>query len=399
MRKRPRSTHTRGRRYTGQTPELLIKQEKARRSNISLDELRLTFLAGSLGQGGAERQSYYILRALKEAGTQVQVLCLTRGEYWEAPIKALGVPITWVGEPESRLRRLWRIVQWVRRERPDIIQSQLYYTNLYATVAARLTGAREIGAIRSNVFSELEQGGPLLGRLSLHLPRHLAVNSRMSIRNAQTIGIAPEQLCFLANVVDADAFTPSPQAEEGPFRILMVGRLVQLKRHDRLIEALARLRKQTHREVRGIIVGGEREGENLRPALEKQAHALGISPRELEFQGEVADMKSVYQNADCFLLTSDWEGTPNVVLEAMASGLPVVATRVGGVPDLIDDGVTGFLVDPGDITALTDRLRMLAEDTALRRQLGRQARAFILANHALQKLPQFLGTLYNTVLS
>lgn len=367
---------------------------------VDLSQLSVCFIAGSLGQGGAERQLYYMLRALKAEGTRLHVLCLSQGEFWEAPIRALGVPVTWVGASASKLGRLGRIVQWVRREQPDIVQSQLFYTNLYATAAARFAGAYEIGAIRNNLTSELGQGGRLLGYLSLHLPRFLAANSRLAIRNAQAAGVSAARLHFLANVVDTEYFTPPLQAsQEGPFRILTVGRLVRQKRLDRFIDVLATLRQQSRCEVRGIIVGGERRDRTLRLALEKQGRESGVFPGVLEFRGEVADMRSVYQEADCLLLTSDWEGTPNVVLEAMAAGLPVIGTRVGGVPDLVEDGTSGYLVDHVDKKGLVAHLKALAEDRSVGERLGKQARQFVHVNHALHRLPQSLESLYSVVIS
>jgi glycosyltransferase involved in cell wall biosynthesis len=107
----------------------------------------------------------------------------------------------------------------------------------------------------------------------------------------------------------------------------------------------------------------------------------------------------VYQESDVCVLTSDEEGTPNVLLEAMACGLPVVATRVGGVPDIIRHNENGFLVDRADTGEMVDSLLKLVNNPALREEMGSRARSFIEVNHSLQRLPLYLENLYRIALS
>src|SRR5262245_10008242 len=98
---------------------------------FDLSRLTISFLAGTLGQGGAERQLFYSLRTLKESGAHPQLFCLTRGEFWEEPIRDLGVPIRWIGKHQSRAVRLACLIDSLRKDRPMIIQSQHFYTNIY----------------------------------------------------------------------------------------------------------------------------------------------------------------------------------------------------------------------------------------------------------------------------
>ena len=132
---------------------------------------KITFVAGTLGQGGAERQLFYILKALRQHQVEVRLLCLTQREFWETRIQDLGVSVTWAGESSSRLMRLRRILSELRQHRPDVLQSQHFYTNLYVALAARALGLREVGAVRNDVFSEIADGGRLLGRFSGRNPR------------------------------------------------------------------------------------------------------------------------------------------------------------------------------------------------------------------------------------
>src|SRR5215468_4676354 len=101
-----------------------------------LSQRRICYLAGTLGQGGAERQLFYAVQALRQNGAGVRVLSLEAGGFWETPIKDLGVPVTCVGEGGSRFKRVMRIVKLLREEPADILQSQHFYANAYAAVAA-----------------------------------------------------------------------------------------------------------------------------------------------------------------------------------------------------------------------------------------------------------------------
>jgi glycosyltransferase involved in cell wall biosynthesis len=360
-----------------------------------LANLKICFIAGTLGQGGAERQLFCILKALRQSGARPHLLCLTQGEFWEKRIRELGVEITWVGQSGSRWMRLRRIMAELRKYRPAIFQSQHFYTNLYTVAAARLLAVREVGAMRNDGISEVQANGFVLGHLSLRAPRVIAANSRAAIRNAIELGVPSTRLHFLPNVLDITQFKPFQRHNGGPIRLVSVGRLVQQKRFDRLLSLLARLRQQLSIPVTAKIVG---DGP-LRPRLERKAAELGLWPDVVSFAGAVADINAVYQDADIFVLTSDWEGTPNVLLEAMASGLPVVATRVGGVPDIVEHGETGYLADPEDEASLAEALSALIGDAKLRRKRGLCAREYVAAHHSANQLPKYLSQLYEVTLS
>jgi glycosyltransferase involved in cell wall biosynthesis len=362
---------------------------------INFEALKICFLAGTLGQGGAERQLFYLLKSLRECGAQPQLLSLTEGEYWEAPIRALGVPITWVGQAEGRMQRAWRIINELRRRPADIFQSQHFYTNLYAVAAARATNKREIGALRSDTLSEVKSHA-LTGKLSLKAPRCLAANSRAAIRNAVSLGVRAENLFLLPNVVDNDAFRPAPRRQPGQITLLAAaGRLTSEKRVDRFLSLLARLRATAGHHIRGLIVG---EGP-LRESLRRQAMERNLSPEAVEFRDRQQQMAPVYAESDILVMTSDFEGTPNVILEAMAAGLPTVANKVGGIPEIVEHGKTGFLAEDYDEEQMIELLRPLIASEAARARIGQSARQYIEANHALARLPQYLSDLYQPILA
>ena len=369
------------------------------RGPVHLRSLRVAFIAGTLGQGGAERQLYYIVCALRRAGANVRLFCLTRDEFWENRIRDLGVEVEYVGRSESRTARLATIVSSLRKFGPELIQSQHFYTNLYAGVAGRLLGVQEIGAIRNDVVSEVRANGRFLGSLSLRLPRNIAANSRLGISNARSLGVDSSRLHFLPNVVDTEHFQPQQKSKSSPLRLLVVGRLVEQKRMDRFVEVLARLNSEFPGKFTATIVGAG----SLRDTLEVQRNALGLSSKVLTFVGAAADMRSYYQQSDVLVLTSEWEGTPNVLLEAMASGLAVVSTKVGGVADIVTHNVTGMLVEATEkaaiVAAFCDLLERLSSNHMLRGDLSERARQFVVEHHSIDALPEKLGALYQTVLT
>jgi glycosyltransferase involved in cell wall biosynthesis len=191
--------------------------------------------------------------------------------------------------------------------------------------------------------------------------------------------------------VDPSAYDiPDRDGRHGPLHVLCVGRLVADKGHGMLLDALATLRDQGV-EVRTTFAGDGPE----RGALERQAAQLRLGAG-ISFVGVVSQerLRDLYSAADVFCLPSFAEGVPVVLMEAMATGLPVVSTRVAGIPELVDDGVSGELVPPGRPEAIASAIRGLAADPDRRAVLGRAARAKIAAEYDVRGWVAALHDLY-----
>ncbi|MBL9168120.1 MAG: glycosyltransferase [Verrucomicrobiales bacterium] len=362
---------------------------------MQLSSLKICILAAGLGRGGAERQLYYLLSALQQSGAAVRLLSFTSNDFWEGRIRELGVPITPLVERPSKLGRLMSLVKILRRESPDVFQSQHFYTGAYVGLVSRLLGIPGIGALRSNGVMEVKDSGSVAGWLSLRGPKIIAANSKQAIRYAESSGLRSDRLFFLPNVVDTSVLRPADSPSGGPIRLVAVGTLHQCKRFDRFLEILARLRGSVGDRVTGLIVG---DGP-LRGQLEEQASRLGLMPGGVEFRGSVSNVAPVFREAQIAVLTSEYEGTPNVLLEAMATGLPVVASRVGGVPEIVVEGQNGFLVEAEDLGGFVNQLTRLIQEPSLRTHMGNTARAYVESHHSLNALPPKLTALYSLAVS
>jgi glycosyltransferase involved in cell wall biosynthesis len=361
---------------------------------LDLSKLKICYLAGTLGQGGAERQLFYAIQALRQNGAAVRVLSLDRGAFWEAPIKELGASVTWVGQARSRFNRVCRIVKSLRNEPADILQSQHFFANAYSSLSALFLNCKAIGALRSNGRFDLSQCGNIGGRINLHFPKILAANSRSSIQYAIQHRVPLSRLFFLPNVVDTDQFKPAADVPQGPITLLTAGRLTREKRFDRFISLVHQLRDTRGLNLRGWIAGPTRGDQDLRPDLERQAAELGLRSDALRFLGSIPDMYSIYQQATIFVLTSEHEGTPNVLLEAMAAGLPVVATNAGGIPEIVQNGRTGFLAAQDKADELSSAIVTLVQNPGVAKEMGARGRAYVEKTHSVHQLSAHLHDLY-----
>jgi glycosyltransferase involved in cell wall biosynthesis len=171
-----------------------------------------------------------------------------------------------------------------------------------------------------------------------------------------------------------------------------VGRLTAIKQHTLFLDAVAAVHaRRPH--VLALIAG---DGE-LRPSLEEYARRLGIADR-VRWLGWRRDLATIYGATDVFLLTSKNEGTPVALIEAMASGVAAVSTRVGGVGDVIDSPDAGLLIEPGDTAGLAAGVTGLVADPARRRTMGAVARARVAARFSVGRLVADVARMYDDLL-
>jgi len=336
--------------------------------------VRLLYLVGQLGPGGRERQLWYLLSALDRARYRpaAAVWSYRADEVYALRIAALGVPVFPVASPAaSPLAKLASLRRLVREQRPEVLHVQSFFLNAPGWLATRGTRTLAIGTVASDFDADRRLAGPALGRLCAALPRFQIFNNRNAIETARRTRspFAPGRARLVRNAVDLAAFQACPAPASGRAEILAVGTLYAYKRWDRLVAAAERLARRGL-DFRVTLVG---EGP-ARADLAAQVARLGLGER-FRLVGYRDDVAELLAGASLLAHTADFEGCPNVVLEAMAAGRAVVASAVGDIPLLIEDGVHGFVVPKDDVDALADRLARLIADRALCREMGARARA------------------------
>ena len=358
------------------------------------DPLRVSLIAGSLGIGGAEKQLVYQTRVLKEAGVDVRIYCLTQKEYFESALLSIGVRPIWVGRYKNPILRIISMIAAMRPHKPHIVHSTHFFTNIYAAIVARVYQSVSIGSIRNDTAESLRRNR-IWGRWLVRSPSALVANSNAARRSARPYVRDPEKVFMIPNVVDLSEFDrrvapPDAQftARNGPTAVA-VARLVKAKRLDRFLSALAMARKQCP-DLMGVIVG---EGPERAP-LENLAQTLGLLPEGIKFLGRRTDVPAIISHCEMFVLTSEYEGFPNVILEAMAAGLPVVTTPAGEASSIVDHGYTGFVVPPDNPEYLADRLIKLARSPDLRSQMGEEGRRRVEQLYKVENLLSYILEIY-----
>ena len=336
--------------------------------------VRVALLAGSLTQGGAEKQLVYMSRALRNIGAAVRVYSLTSGEFYEAVLRDLSLAPVYIGGVRNPLLRAFVLANALREFRPQIVQAAHFFVNLHVTLAARLLGAHPVGAVRNDAIFDVRENGRW-GKWLLKAPPALIANSTTAAHNAVQLGAARERVHVLPNVIDLDEFdqrsaqpVPLPRRSDEIVAVAAC-RLVAAKRLDRFIDAVAAVRREGCA-LRGVIVG---EGPE-RPVLERHARESGQLGDGVTFLGRRDDIPALLRSADLLVVSSDHEGFPNVILEAMAGRLPVVATAAGDARAVVEEGETGFVVAVDDLAGMVAKLRLLARTPSLRRRLGEAGR-------------------------
>lgn len=323
--------------------------------------------------GGAEIMCENLTCALKEQGNEVTVVCLyDRRTPISERMEQAGIRILFLDKkPGLDVSMVPKLVRIMKREKPDVVHTHLDVIK-YAALAAALSGVKTC-VHTVHTLAEREAEGPAQKiinktyfRLGWSLPVALSPEVRDSI--AAFYGLDRETIPVIYNGIDLSRCVPKESYSAGEtVTILHVGRFDVPKNHAGLLRAFQKLHEDRP-QCRLQMVG---DGD-LRKDMEALAEELGIS-QWVQFCGMQADVHPYLQNADLFVLPSIYEGNPMSIIEAMATGLPIAASAVGGIPDMLQNGESALLV-PCDTDAVADACKALIDDEALRARLGRQAK-------------------------
>lgn len=369
------------------------------------EKLRILHVIDSFDIGGTETQMVQIACRLVQRGHFVTVAALRGGGVLEASLRKAGIRI--IEFPKRRglfsfqgIFQLMRLARFIRREKFDAVHAHDLWSNLMAVPAARLAGSPVILSSQRNM-AHIPWYTPFrrkIIRVVHGMASGVIVNSE-AIREllATEFHVARARVHLLHNGVDFGRFRDVhvnrrdilPSVSSNGKWILHIANMnSEVKGHAVLIDA-ARVISACIGEVHFILIG---DGP-LRSRLEDQAREAKLE-NLVHFVGRRNDTAELLGCADLFLFPSLAEGMPNAVLEAAAAGLPIVATSVGGIPEIIENGLNGILVPPGDSQALADASLRLLSNHELSSQLGRAAQATIQAKFGFDKLADALTGLY-----
>lgn len=352
---------------------------------------RVGMVIGQLTVGGAEGQLLELVRGLDRSRFEPTVYSLSEQPgAMQSRFEAEGIPVERIGAVGATRAR--RLAAACRRDRIDLVHSWLFIANSYAWVA-RCLGVRAPLVTSARNCKTQGLGHHALNIAAFRSSARIVANSE-EVREyiVGTYRAPARRVDVIYNGVDTERFSAaSGKPGDGPI-VVAAGRLVAQKNFALLIEAAAQLRHAVP-SARFRIAGSGPQ----RDALDEQIRAAHLE-ESVELLGERQDIEAVFREADVFWLTSSWEGLPNVVIEAMASGLPVVATDVGGARELFDSGREGFLVRPGNLDDLVYYGGALLRDPDLRRLMGSAARRRA-QRFSLPRMVQSMQDVYDAALA
>jgi len=356
----------------------------------------LFLMTNNFETGGSERQFALLAQTLSAEQFQLHTGCISRqgpfadgfGDVPEFPLG--GSLYGW-----TSLRARLRLSRHLRNNRVQIAHAFDFYTNLTLIPAARLARVPVvIGSHRQ--LGDLMTPAQFRAQLAaFRWCGAVVCNSVAGANRLAAAGLARDKLFVIGNALTADAFVTAPAAlprRPGVLRVGMVARMnARYKNHAGFLRIAARIHRPLP-EVEFLLAG---DGP-LRPEIEQEAQTLGLGAH-VSFLGDRRDIAAVLASMDVAVLTSDSEGLSNVILEAMAAGLPVVAYDVGGNAELVNEQ-RGALVPAGDEPGFADAVKRILAESSPRQQLGRNGRRFAEENFGLERVRNLYVELYRTLL-
>lgn len=363
----------------------------------------IVHVLSSFGIGGQERVAFDLAVSQLAAGCRVAVVSLAPPPDGPlaAELAAAGIDVDRVARSRPGLDPMLvlRLARWLRRRGTDLVHTHNRMALIYGAPAARLARAAVVHTKHGNNPKGGTRlvAGNLAGR-AVHA--FVAVSEETAAFARKRREMDERRLLVIPNGIELGRFHPAPAGRErirrelaidaGAWVIGTVGRIAPEKNHALLVRAVAPLLGPGTR----LVIAGDGP---LLPAVTALVGELGVAPF-VQLLGARRDVPDILNALDTFVLSSDTEGLPLVVLEAMATGLPVISTRVGGVPNVLDEAQTGLLVPPGDEQALRDRVARLRVNPAENRAIGDRARTAAIERFSAARMQRDYLALYARVL-
>lgn len=346
----------------------------------------------SFHPGGTERQMIELVHRLDRNRFDVHVACTHKEGPWlsqvEASAPVTAFPIRGFAHP-TMVAQGAAFARWCRAEKIAVVQSCELYGNVFALPFAAMGGVPARIGSRRELNPDKTRTQMTLQRQSYRFAHAIVANSNAAARQLEHEGIRSDRIAIVPNGVDIDRFD-APRPRRPITTVLTVANLRTEKAHEVLLTAAARLLLR-HPHLRFLIAGDGPRMADLRA----MADALRLDA-SVRFLGHREDIPALLAEADLFVLPSRSEAFPNSAIEAMAAGLPVVASAAGGLLDLIADGETGVLVRPDDPVALGDAIDALVRSPEWAAALGSNARDAVTRGYSFDRMVRAFEDLYLT---
>ena len=340
--------------------------------------------------GGTQRQMLELIARLDRRRFRVYPVCFHTEGVWFERLQALGevalFPIHGFRQAHT-MRQLRAFADWCREKQIQVLHTCELYSNVFGLPGGALAGVPvRIGSRRGFVESP---GLQTLQRAGYAAAHRVVANSQAAAERLRTEFVPDHKILVIPNGIDPAAFAPH-RYSSSPRRITMVACLREEKRIDVLVRAMPQILARYPDATLDLAGEGRCRGE-----LTALVNELGVADR-VRFLGHRDDVPTVLEAADIFVLPSRSEAFPNSVMEAMAAGVPVVASNVGGIPELVRDGYNGRLVPPGNADALANAVLGLLDHPERVEQFGRNGRGIVEQTYSFDRMVDQFETLYET---
>lgn len=369
-----------------------------RGSAASAQRRRVMQITWSLVAGGAETYALTLASGLDRRRYQVRMCGVDRGGALEPELACRNIPYDIMHRRNGLdWRLMWRMFRLFRQHRIQVIHTHHFNQLFYSLPAAKLLGIRVIHTEHSVEAYKKRRLRWALRCMSFFCRKITAIGVDGERTLLEQVGIGRRKLQIIRAAVDLKRFHVDRDQAREQLRleatdrvITIVARLYPEKNHQLLLRAFARI-AQEKPEAKLLIVGDGVEEQEIASTIAR----LGLGER-VRMLGVRRDIPVILAASDAFVLCSDREGLPIAVLEAMAAGLPVIATRVGDLPQVVREKVTGLIVPPGDEFALAGAMAEVLADPERARRMGHAGRATVEAQYSLTQMVALHEELYGT---